>query len=60
MLTFIIGNLGTIVVGLLVAAALGAIIVSIVKDRRQGKCPGCSTSCGNCAGSSCGTDGSCQ
>jgi hypothetical protein len=54
MLSFLAENLGTIVVGLVVAGIVSAIIVKIIKDKRQGKCVGCNcqycTNQENCGG----------
>ncbi len=46
MLDFFTENLGTIAVALLLAVAVAAIITRLVRDARQGKCPGCGGDCG--------------
>lgn len=49
MLTFIKANIGTIIVVLIVAAAVCAIIVKLVKDKKRGKSTcGCGGDCCNC------------
>ncbi|MEA4845738.1 MAG: FeoB-associated Cys-rich membrane protein [Clostridiaceae bacterium] len=56
MLAFLTKNLGTIIVGLVVAGIVAAIIVKLVRDKRQGKHIGCDCGCGGCPGStSCDT-----
>ncbi|MBQ1284285.1 MAG: FeoB-associated Cys-rich membrane protein [Acutalibacteraceae bacterium] len=46
MLDWIINNIGTVVVGALLAAAVAAVIIKLIKDKRAGK-----SSCGcNCSG----------
>lgn len=47
MFSWIIENWGTVVVGLLLAAALAAIIVNLVKNRRSGK-SSCGCGCADC------------
>ena len=46
MITFLAENLGTIVVGMGLAAVVAAIIAKLVRDARRGSCVGCS-SCGS-------------
>jgi len=48
MLTFIINNLGTILVGVIVAGIIAAIVVKLIRDRRKGGCIGCDCDCENC------------
>lgn len=56
MLTSLIENLGTIVIGLLLAGIVTAIIVKLARDKRKGKCIGCDSGCGSCPSSmSCGS-----
>lgn len=54
MLAFLGSNLATIVVTLLVLAALGLAVYKMIRDKREGKrscsCGGCS----GCSGCSCG------
>ncbi len=50
MFTFIADNLATILIGLVVLAAVALIIVSMVKKKRRGQTIGCS--CGGCSESS--------
>ncbi len=45
MLDFIAGNYPTVIVGLIVLAAVTAIIIKIIKDKKNHKC-----SCGGCGG----------
>jgi hypothetical protein len=51
MLTFIMANIGTIAVGLVLLAVVGAIIRSMINDKKKGKsscgcgCEGCSHKC---------------
>ena len=42
MMTFLVENIGTIFVGVLVLAVLAVIVRSLVRNRRQGVCSGCS------------------
>jgi hypothetical protein len=51
MIDFIVSNLGTIIVGLIVLAIIVAIIVKKIKDRKAGK-SSCSCGCSNCPSSS--------
>lgn len=48
MLAFLLENLGTIIVGLILLAIVVAIIVKIVRDRQKGKCAGCAHGCASC------------
>ncbi|MDR0293758.1 MAG: FeoB-associated Cys-rich membrane protein [Oscillospiraceae bacterium] len=55
MLNLILQNIGTIVIGLVLAGIVTAIILKIVRDKQKGKCAGCGYRCGSCPGSpSCG------
>ncbi len=47
MLTWLTANLGTIVVTLLLIAAVAGIVRSLIRDKRQGK-PSCGGNCGHC------------
>lgn len=47
MLNWIISNLGTIIVLLVVAAVVVGVAVKMFKDKKQGK-SSCGCSCGNC------------
>ncbi len=49
MFSFIMENLGTMVVGLIVAGVVAVIIVKMVRDKRKGKCVGCDCA-GGCPG----------
>ena len=49
MMTFIIENLGTIFVGLIVTVIVALILIKLVRDRRKGKSLGC-----DCGGGECG------
>ncbi len=44
MLTFLAENLGTIIVGLVLAAVIAAIIVKLARDKKKG----CSCGCAEC------------
>ncbi len=46
-MNWIIANLGTIAVGLIVAAVVALIILNHFKKKKQGK-PGCGCGCANC------------
>ncbi|MBO7474310.1 MAG: FeoB-associated Cys-rich membrane protein [Ruminococcus sp.] len=48
MLAWLAENLGTIVISLILAGTVTAIIVSAVKDRKQGK-SSCGCNCEHCA-----------
>ena len=50
MLTWIMGNLGTILITLLLVLIVTGIIVSMIKDKKQGKssCGGNCAHCGMC------------
>lgn len=43
-------TLGTFVVGLLLVAAVGIIIASMVRDKKKGKSIQCGGNCKNCGG----------
>ena len=45
-MNFIMNNLGTIIVGLVVAAIVVAIIVNMIRKKKNGESIGCG--CGNC------------
>lgn len=47
-MNFIMNNLGTIIVGLVVATIVGAIIVNMIRKKKNGESIGCSCGCGNC------------
>ena len=51
MLTFLLDNIGTIVVLLIVVAVVAAIIVCHFRAKKKGKaaCIGCSCGCASCA-----------
>ncbi len=57
MLSWIVANLGTILVGGLVAIVLAAIVAGMRKSKREGKSScGCGSGCSGCAmGGSCHT-----
>jgi hypothetical protein len=46
---FIAANAGTMITALVVLGAAAAIIFKLVRDKRKGKCPGCSCGCGDCS-----------
>ncbi len=48
MFGWIAANIGTIIVGMVVAGVLAAIIFSIVRDKKKGK-SSCGCGCENCA-----------
>lgn len=50
---FIIENLGTIIIGLIVAVIVGLVIFSMVKNNKKGKSScGCGCGCSHCPNSS--------
>ena len=49
MFSFIMENLGTVVIGLVVAGIVTAIVVKIIFDMRRGKHAGCGCGCGGCS-----------
>jgi hypothetical protein len=53
MLDFISQNLGTILVGLILAGVVATIILHIIKKKKQGKCVGCSCACEGCGKGGC-------
>ena len=50
MFNWLVQNIGTIVIGLIVAGVLAAVVVKISRDRRKGKRAGCGCGCSNCPG----------
>ncbi|MDR1576344.1 MAG: FeoB-associated Cys-rich membrane protein [Treponema sp.] len=40
-------SIGTIVTGLVILAVVAAIVIKLIRDKRKGKCPGCSCGCGS-------------
>ncbi len=48
MLAFVIANLGTILVSLLLFTVVIAVIITLVRDRRRGKAT-CGCNCAHCA-----------
>ena len=58
MLTWIMENLATIIISVILAMAVAAVIVSMVRGRKKGK-SSCGCSCTGCpAGGLCARDGS--
>lgn len=51
MLAWLVANIGTIVVALIVAVIVGLIVFSMVRDKKKGKhlCGGCGGDCAHCA-----------
>lgn len=50
---FIIANLGTIIVGLIVAVIVGLAVYSLAKNKKKGKSScGCGCGCGHCPNNS--------
>lgn len=50
---FIIANLGTIIIGLIVAVVVGLVIFSLIRNKKKGKSScGCGCGCGHCPNSS--------
>lgn len=47
MLTFLIENLASIIITMLIAAALAGAIAKIIRDKKNGAA--CSSGCGGCA-----------
>ncbi len=54
MLNFLISNLGTIIVGIIVALCVAAVVIYMISKKRKGK-----SSCG-CGCSNCPLSGSCH
>lgn len=52
MISFLVDNLGTIIIGLVVLAVLALIVFKLIKDRRKGK-SGCGCGCQNCPSAGC-------
>lgn len=57
MLAWLSANIGTILIAIVLFAIVAAIVVKLVRDKKQGKstcgcnCPGChGGSCGGCSG----------
>ena len=48
MFTWIAGNLGTLVIGLVLLGFVAAIIVSVRRQKKKGKHPSCGGNCGSC------------
>ena len=46
MFDWIIQNIGTIVIGLVVAGIVAAAVAKVARDKRKGKCAGCNCGCG--------------
>ena len=57
MLEWLAGNIGTIVVAAVVLAVAGAVVISMIADRKKGK-NACSSCGGGCAG--CPMSGTCH
>ncbi|MEF9939884.1 MAG: FeoB-associated Cys-rich membrane protein [Clostridium sp.] len=49
MFDFFVNNLSTIIVGILVAALLLAVVIKMIKDKKQGK-SSCGCHCSGCPG----------
>lgn len=47
-MTWLVSNLGTIIVVLIVAAVVAAVFLSMIKDKKSGK-GSCGCGCENCA-----------
>ncbi|MDR1700147.1 MAG: FeoB-associated Cys-rich membrane protein [Lachnoclostridium sp.] len=48
MIAFIVNQLGTIIVGLIILFLLMLIVIKIVRDNKNGKCAGCHTNQKEC------------
>ena len=57
MLDFLIANWGTLLVGVLILAAVLGVIIKMVRDKQQGE-SSCSCGCGGCSG--CGGNSVCH
>ena len=56
MFEWIAQNIGTIIIGLIIAGIVAAIVSKIVRDKRKGKCTSCDCGCGGCSSAgNCGT-----
>jgi hypothetical protein len=51
MLDFAIQNLGSILIGLMLTGIVAAIVLHLLKTKKQGKCVGCSCGCEGCGNS---------
>ena len=49
MISFIIGNIGTIIVSLVLIAIVALAVVSMIRDKKKGKSCTCGGSCSGCA-----------
>ncbi len=59
MLNFIIDNIGSIIVSLVLVLIVFIAVRSMIKDKKSGKCS-CGGSCGSCGGcSGCAMSGAC-
>ena len=47
-MTWLVSNLGTLIVLIIVAAVVAAVFLSMIKDKKSGK-GGCGCGCENCA-----------
>lgn len=52
MLTFFVENIATIVISVLLIAVVAVVLRGMIRDRKAGKCCGCSGGCAGCHGSS--------
>lgn len=52
MLSWIISNIATIVICLILAAVVAAVVVKLVRDKKKGR-SSCGCGCSNCAMSGC-------
>ena len=48
MAAFFVKNMGTILVGLLLAGIVAAIVINLVRDKRKGKIISCNSGCTSC------------
>ena len=53
LIEFILANISTVIVGALVLLAVILAVISLIKDRKRGKCPG---GCAGCDGKCCNYD----
>ncbi|MCL1865032.1 MAG: FeoB-associated Cys-rich membrane protein [Spirochaetes bacterium] len=48
MFTFLSNNGGTIITGLVLLVIVTLVIIKIYRDKKKGRCAGCSCDCGSC------------
>ena len=51
-MTFLMENLSTVIIGLILAGVVYLVVRKMIRDRREGKGCGCSGGCAGCSGAS--------